>query len=272
MKPRRSLLGTLAALLGGQAPAGTDRGETLPGARRWLLANYHHYRRLPASQREAFDHDVGLFLVQKRITGVSFDVTDEARLQVAASAVTLSLAWKEYNWDQLTEVLLYPDDFDRDFRFDDPEFAGQAHPWGTVLLSAPSLEDSFADPQDGFHVGLHEFTHLLNLGGDGIGGVPAGVGGERARIWLRLVEAEMERLRNGDSVLDPYADSDPVEFFPVTVEAFFERPAALRRSNAELYAFLAEYFVQDPASWDDALGLGVEVRGPRARAARPARR
>ena len=187
MKPRRGLLGTLAALLGGQAPAGTDRGETLPGARRWLLANYHHYRRLPASQREAFDHDVGLFLAQKRITGVSFNVTDEARLQVAASAVTLSLAWKEYNWDQLTEVLLYPDDFDRDFRFDDPEFAGQAHPWGTVLLSAPSLEDSFATLRR-LHVGSEfppaEPRRWDRRGPDGVGReTRKAIGEGLARRW-----------------------------------------------------------------------------------------
>ena len=43
------------------------------------------------------------------------EVDDELRLLVAASAVTLSAGWPDYEWDQLTEVLLYPDDFDRDY-------------------------------------------------------------------------------------------------------------------------------------------------------------
>ena len=62
----------------------------------------------------------------------------------------------------------------------------------------------------------------------------------------------MERLRKGRSVLDEYGSEDPVEFFPVAVEAFFERPRELRRRHAELYSTLRDYFEQDPAAWDDA--------------------
>lgn len=229
-----------------------------PAARRWLLAHYHHYRRLPAPLRADFDEDVGHFLAQKRITGVSFELTDAVRLGVAASAVTLSLSWRDYNWEQLTEVLVYPDDFDRDFGFDEREFAGQAHPWGTVLLSAPALEESFADPEDAFHVGLHEFAHLLNLLRQEIGGVPAGLSGPLAQAWRRLADVEMARLRGGDSLLDPYGGHDPVEFFAVAVEAFFERPQGLRREHAELYTMLSGYFGQDPAAWDDTVGLDAD--------------
>jgi len=39
--------------------------------------------------------------------------------------------------DQVTEVLLYPHDFDRDYSFENAELAGQAHPWGTVIMSIP---------------------------------------------------------------------------------------------------------------------------------------
>jgi len=78
-------------------------------------------------------------------------------------AVTLSVGWPEYEWDHLTEVLLYPDDFDRDYRFGGDERAGETHPWGTVILSVPALLESFEVPDDAFHVGLHEFAHLLDV-------------------------------------------------------------------------------------------------------------
>ena len=99
------------------------------------------------------------YMAEKRITGVKIEATDDLRLLVAASAVTLSLCWPEYEWDQLAEVLLYPQNFDRDYQFDDPEIAGLAHPWATVILSVPALLDSFEDPWDAYHVGLHEFAH-----------------------------------------------------------------------------------------------------------------
>ena len=71
---------------------------------------------------------------------------------------------------------------------------------------------------------------------------------------------------------------DPVEFFAVATEAFFERPAEMRRRHAELYAVLARFYRQDPASLlpaepgvdpatDDAPGERRRARptGPRPR-------
>ena len=111
-----------------------------------------HYRRLPVAYRAQFDQQAQIFLAEKRITGVETQVTDELKLLVAASAVMLTVGWSGYTWDQLTEVLVYPDDFDRDYRFGGTDHAGQAHPWGIVILSAPSLLRSFAERDDGYRL------------------------------------------------------------------------------------------------------------------------
>jgi Mlc titration factor MtfA (ptsG expression regulator) len=223
--------------------------------RRFLSERYEHYERLPTPLRRRFEDDVRLFLAEKRISGVGIDATDDLRLLVAASAVTLSLGWPDYEWDQLTEVLLYPQDFDRDYGFDEPELAGEAHPWGTVILSVPALHESFADPWDAFHVGLHEFAHLLGLRETQIGAVPVGFPAAREQEWLALVDRERERLRRGKSVIDNYGEESPGEFMAVAVEAFFEISLALRQRHREVYTLLAEYFQQDPAAWDDQRGL-----------------
>jgi hypothetical protein len=221
------------------------------GWRRFLAERYEHYERLPDALRRPFEDDVA----EKRITGVGLDATEDLKLLVAASAVTLSLAWRDYEWDQLTEVLLYPQDFDRDYSFEEAELAGQAHPWGTIILSVPALHESFADPWDAYHVGLHEFAHLLGLDQTHFGAIPVGLPPARAQEWVLLVEKERERLRRGKSVIDTYGDESDVEFLAVAVEAFFEIPLALRLRHREVYAILSEYFRQDPAAWDDERGL-----------------
>jgi Mlc titration factor MtfA (ptsG expression regulator) len=230
--------------------------EPFPEAsRQLLLRTFDPYERLPGPLRGRFEDDVRLFLAQKRITGVGVPEDEDLRLLVAASAVTLSLAWPDFDWDVLTEVLLYPHDFDRDYGFDRTELAGQAHPWGTVILSVPALLESCRDPDDAYHVGLHEFAHLLDLEESRMEGMPAGLLALEQREWTTLMDSEMARLRSGQSVIDDYGAHEPAEFFAVAVEAFFETPLAVRARHRELYGFLSRYFRQDPASWDDARGF-----------------
>jgi len=223
--------------------------------RRFLLDRCDPYERLPVELRARFEQDLRVFLAEKRITGVGIRATEELRLLVGASAMTLSVGWPDYEWDRLTEVLLYPQDFARDYGFEMKELSGQAHGWGTVILSAPALIDSFEHPDDGYHVGIHEFAHLVQVEQARFAEIPPGLDEEYGREWTELVAAEMDRIRRGKSVLDPYAGENPSEFLAVAVEAFFEIPLELRDRHREVYAILAAYFRQDPAAWDEARGL-----------------
>ncbi len=263
--PAGALAAGLAAALAGRvvvqrAGARTRRRRALIAAplpeadRRFLLERYDHYERLPPELRRRFEDDVRLFLDEARVTGVGIEASHELRLLVAASAVSLSLGWPAAEWDRVTEVLLYPDDFDRDYDAG-RERAGEAHVWGTVILSVPTLLESFEHDRDGYHVGLHEFAHLLDVEQGEFDGMPSGLAPGDRRAWAALVPAEIERIRARRSVLDDYGAEGPVEFFPVAVEGFFERPQELRRRHREVYEILARYFAQDPAAWDDARDL-----------------
>ena len=223
-RPRRS---RRRALLGRALPEAVARVPARP--------SYDHYERLDGAWRARFEDDVRIFLAEKRITGVGVEVDDELRLLVAASAVTLSVGWPEYEWDQLTEVLLYPDDFDRDYGFGGDERAGEAHPWGTVILSVPALLESFEVP--GRRVPRRASTSSRTCSTwtrRHFDGIPVGLGGAQAREWARCVaEREMERLRAAAArSFDAYGAEDPVEFLAVAVEAFFEVPQRVRRRHA----------------------------------------
>jgi hypothetical protein len=251
-------LGLAVGRVLGRRTARRGAAVALPFPENWrtfLLDRYDHFERLDPPWRARFEDDVRIFLAEKRITGVGVEATDELRLLVAASAVTLSVGWPEYEWDHLSEVLLYPDDFDRDYAFGGDERSGEAHPWGTVILSVPSLLESFEVPDDAYHVGIHEFAHLLDVDQTHFDGIPVGLHGGRARAWVAVAEREMERLRHGRSAFDEYGAHDPVEFLGVAVEAFFEIPQVVRRRHRDVYAILSSYFGQDPAAWDDERGV-----------------
>ena len=259
---------TVAVLVGRSAVRWRARRAALaspfPEAWRILLRQWcDHYNRLSGDLRARFEDDVRIFLAEKPITGVGVEVIDELRLLVAASAVTLSLGWPTYDWEQLNEILLYPDDFDRDYEFGEDDLSGEAHPWGTVILSVPALCQSFRDPDDAYHVGFHECAHLLDLEQTRFDGIPLGFDDAAARRWVEVREREIPNMLRGASVLDEYGAHDPVEFLAVAVEAFFETALALRRNHADLYELLAAFFRQDPAAWDDARGLTLEPARPR---------
>ena len=104
-------------------------------------------------------------------------------------------------------------------------------------------------------MGLHEFTHLLDVDHTHFDGIPVGLDERRARAWVDVMEREMDRLRRRKSALDEYGAEDPVEFLPVTVEAFFQIPQEVRRRHREVYDILSAYFDQGPAAWDDERGI-----------------
>jgi Mlc titration factor MtfA (ptsG expression regulator) len=214
-----------------------------------LRRRSEHYRRLPSATRQAFEQHIQVFLAEKRITAVDLELTDETRLLVAASGATLTAGWPDYTWDQLSEVIVYPQDFDRDYSFDRAHVSGLAHRWGVVILSLPALNRSFEESPDAYHVGYHEFAHLLDLAGTRFDGIPSYLDDASIRRWVALLEQEAERIERDDSILDPYALSGPVELFAVAVEAFFETPIAMADRHAGLYEFLSTYFGQDPAAW-----------------------
>ena len=125
-----------------------------------------------------------------------------------------------------------------------------------MILSVPSLLESFEVPDDAYHVGMHEFAHLLDVDQTHFDGIPVGLHGERAREWVAVAESEMERLRHGRSAFDEYGAHDAVEFLGVAVEAFFEVPQIVRRRHRGVYEILSRTSGRTPRPGTTRGGCG----------------
>ena len=177
------------------------------------------------------------------------EVDDETRLLVAVSAVSLTVGWPDYTWDQLAEVLLHPEDFDRDDNFGGTDASGRAHPWGIVILSVPALNRSFDEASDGYHVGFHEFAHLLDLLHSRFDGIPSGLSDDSIRRWMKIIQAEEDRLRRVIPYLIRMLYRTRLSSLRRQWKLFFRRLLRFAGQHGELYEFLSSYFCQDPASW-----------------------
>jgi hypothetical protein len=212
--------------------------------RRWLRAHVPLYNRLSPEGRRRFDRDIRFVLDEYTFEGVKgVEVTDALRLSVAAGAALLLHGRPSWELPGSRSVLFYPDRFNDDYY--DSGY-GMAHQQGPIILTAPAVEASWAHPDDGDNVVLHELAHLFDFDSEGPDGVPSLVAPATAASWQALVRQEMRRVQNGRSILRPYAAEAPSEFFAVAVEAFYEQPHRMADDHADLYEALVAVFQFDP--------------------------
>jgi Mlc titration factor MtfA (ptsG expression regulator) len=215
---------------------------------RWLRRHIPMYERLSADGRQHFERDVQFFIDEHTFEGIQgVEITDELRLSVAAAAALLLHGRPTWELPGGQSVLLYPGSFDENyFGGDYAEFDGMAHQQGPILLSAQSVRESWATPDDGSNVVLHELAHLFDFENTGADGIPSLINPASEGSWQSLVRKEMKRIRRGKSMLRRYGATAPSEFFAVAVEAFFEQPDEMEERHPELFAALKAFFHLDP--------------------------
>jgi Mlc titration factor MtfA (ptsG expression regulator) len=216
--------------------------------RRTLQRDVRYYAELPGDERIRFERDLALIIDGAEITGVGARVTDRLRVLVASSLVMLMFGRTGWDLEDLPEILIYPKAFDERFRCgSDRTLAGMMVPRNAIVFSKPALLWSFRH-EEPYHVGLHEFAHLLDLEDGRFDGVPRGLDWDTQRRWQVLIAREHTRARSGRSVLGEHAATGEAEVFAVAVEHFFKAPRPLRARHPALYDALRAYLNQDPAA------------------------
>ena len=202
-----------------------------------------------------------LFLHEKSIeTAVGVNLNDEMRLVIAIQACVpiLNLGIDYYaGWHA---VIVYPRQFRPQHEYvDDANVVhvdgdwkmGESWERGPVILSWEDVKNSGAG--DGFNLVIHEFAHKLDMLDGSANGAPPLHANMRLEDWSRVFNqaytdfcARVDRAEDTD--LDPYAAESPAEFFAVLSEAFFEIPLTVQQRYTQVYAQLALFYRQDPAS------------------------
>lgn len=202
-----------------------------------------------------------LFIHAKQISAAGgLQLNEEMKLGIAVQACILVLELGIDYYDDWVEVIVYPDEFlpRREVRNEeglietDPlAYAGQAWLRGPVILSWADVEH--AGERHGMNVVIHEFAHKLDmLNGTANGFPPLHTGMDRqswSKVFTSAYQDLCRRARSGEKTeIDPYATESPGEFFAVVSEAFFEMPDIVKAVYPPVYAQLAQFYRQDPAS------------------------
>ena len=249
-----------------------------PGIWRRAVAAHGFLTGLSAEQDENLRRRSAWILASKDFSGAQGMVlTDDIMLSIAIQAALPILELDPALYDGWTEIIVYPGGFMIPHSDVDEsgvvheyvmEASGEAWDGGPVILS---WEDAGPDAE-GANVVIHEFAHKLDLYAGEADGIPWLEAGSpvRARQWRKVLNATFNDfsealIRAEDAIprhvnpeseealpwlgalpLDPYAASDPAEFFAVSSEAFFVEPAPLAQIYPEWYGLLSQYYRQDP--------------------------
>ena len=129
---------------------------------------------------------------------------------------------------------------------------------GPVILSYRDVEDSGWG--DGYNVVIHEMAHKLDHRSGDYDGCPPLHKGMSYEDWGRAFTEAYEDMRSKvrrlgkraekTLAIDPYAATDPAEFFAVCSEYFFEAPKVLKKEYPGVYGQLCLFYRQEPLGTD----------------------
>lgn len=209
------------------------------------------FRELEQPHRQRFLNDLKVFVWSKHFEGAGgMEITDEVRVVVAASAVRLTLNLDLSYYDRLTEIVVYPHIYRHPD--DDSAIFGEAHSFGTVVLTRPTVLRGLANPEDGHDTATHEFAHVLDQGDGEFDGTPVLRRYAQYQPWTEVMSDHYLRLRQNRrrlrKVLRDYGATNEAEFFAVATESYFEKPEQMREQTPELYRELQRFYGGEPAA------------------------
>ncbi|GHB77464.1 hypothetical protein GCM10007390_34510 [Persicitalea jodogahamensis] len=220
--------------------------------RKILTQKVSFYEHLGSAERSRFEEEISHFFEKTAVTGVEMEIDDTDRLLVAASAVIPLFGFPQLRYRNISEVLLYRGTFNADYQTEGEarNILGQVGS-GTMnrlmILSLPALHQGFENEKSKSNVGIHEFVHLIDKADGGTDGVPENLMQKQYVLpWLQLVHQEIEKIKEDESDINPYAATNEAEFLSVASEYFFSQPELFENRHPELYALMTKMYRQEP--------------------------
>ena len=190
-----------------------------------------------------------------------FALTDEITVTIAAQAALVILGLSVDEYREVSAIIVYPSAMQSQGVYAGPvsgtvidgahPVLGEAHGnRGPVLIAWDQARESAGNPGRGSNVVFHEFAHKIDMLDNIVDGTPPLERRGDVSRWVAVCTEVYEALRSGIErwPLQPYAATNPAEFFAVATEAFFDVPLLLEQHEPNLYAVMRDFYKQDPAA------------------------
>lgn len=219
---------------------------------------------LDDAERARLEEVAALLLRKRWEASHGFAIDDTMRMTVALNAALLSLGHPGELFSNVSAVVIHPTTMVLRGERPGPSpgvvtnaplrALGHTSSRGPVFIAWDSVERELRASRRTTNVVLHEFAHKVDALNGTLDGTPPLADADQLHEWVEVCSAELAVLRRGrgTGVLDPYAATNPSEFFAVATEVFFEQPVLLRQRHPQLYGVLSRFYRQDAAGREEA--------------------
>lgn len=225
--------------------------KTMTQSERLLLKQHvSFYNELDDVKRIEFENRMQHFMATTRITGINTAVEELDKVLISASAIIPIFGFKDWEYMNLNEVLLYPDSFNENFAQQGEDrytsgVVGTGAYQNIMILSKHELRQGFIKNTGKNNTAIHEFVHLVDKTDGETDGVPDFMIDKAYTVpWLDLMHKNIEGILKNNSDINPYGATNKAEFFAVVSEYFFKQPDELQQKHPELYEMLTKIFRQ----------------------------
>lgn len=227
--------------------------------RSFLNSHSPYYPFLPLPVRKRFERDIKFILteIKMRVKGIkTANLSMDTRLFIAMGMATLLIGRPEWELPLPREIIILPGNrMNKNMKTDNGTYAALATR-EALYLTEDNLVHSFARSEDGYNIIFHEMAHYFDVESGVFSGAPSyhrfsknQRQQEAFNQWLKVMDREMEKTKNGTIHLRNYAVQNRGEFFACATEIFFEQPDKLKNESDDLYNLLKAFFNFDPLQY-----------------------
>lgn len=209
-----------------------------------LIHKFPFYNKLSEKHKTYFEHRVVFFIKEKEFIGRdNFQITDEVRVLVSATAIMLTFGFRNFDIGLVSKIVIYPSGFYSNTN--KAHHKGEFNPkLKALVLSWEDFEEGNRIDNDNLNLGIHELTHAIHFSSLKKRDVSSIIFKDSYNELKTLLSTkkELRELLLKSKYFRGYAFTNKYEFLAVIIENFIETPVQFKTEFPEIYAKVKQMF------------------------------
>lgn len=212
-----------------------------------LLASNSYYQQLNAEMQKVFVLRTMYFLKNIHFrSSKEIRLNYEIKVMVASGFIQITFGLRRYRLRSFETIYIAH----KPYMYKDIGvlYHGDTNPkLARINLVWKVVEKGFLIPDDALNLSIHEFSHALILDNKNRMSFRKFYRHKDLILYLLAAKVEMHRIRDGkNSIFRAYGATNLMEFFAVSVEAYFEQTKRFAQENTLLFERMSLLLKQDP--------------------------